>query len=185
MIDLEDVRLRMDKVVDVLRTDLATVRTGRATPSLVEHIVIAAYGGSQRLKVMELATIQAIDHQTLVITPFDSSIITELEKGMQEANVGLNPVVDGSIIRISIPALSEERRRELIHLMKQKLENGRIMVRQVRHEEMSEIKKQYNDKVLSEDQMVHQEREVQRVTDEMMGEIDVMGKKKEEELVQI
>lgn len=179
----------MQKAVEVLKTDLMTVRTGRATPSLVEHIVINAYGGpaagGSRLKVLELATIQAQDPQTLVITPFDASIITEIQKGILEANVGLTPVVDSHIIRISIPPLSEERRTELIKLMHQKVESGRIMVRQVRHEAMSDIKKQFGDKIISEDQLVHLEKEVQKITDEIMGEIQALGTRKEEELLQI
>lgn len=183
--NLEQLRQRMQKVMEVLRTDLATVRTGRATPSLVENIVINAYAGAPKLKVMELATIQAPDPQTLIITPFDASITSEIHKGILEAKVGFNPAIDGVIIRISIPPLSEERREQLIHLMHQKLENGRIMVRQVRHEAMNDIKKQYNDKTISENMMVHLEREVQKITDEVISEIDSLGEKKEEELMQI
>lgn len=183
--NLDEVRQGMQKVSEVLRTDLSTVRTGRAAPSLVEHIVIAAYGGTQKLKVMELATIGTSDPHTLIITPYDGSIIGEIQKGILEANVGLNPVIGGQVIRISIPPLSEERRQELIHLMRQKLENGRIMVRQVRHEAMLEIKKQYSNKAISEDEMARLEKEAQKTTDEVMTEIEGMGKKKEEELMQI
>ncbi len=179
---IQDARIKMQKILDVLRTDLSTVRTGRAAPSLVENIVINAYGGTQRLRVMELATIGSSDPQTLVVTPFDNSITSEIQKGITEANVGLNPVIDGQFIRISIPRLSEERRQELIHLMKQKLENGRIMIRQARHEAMSDIKKQ---KEISEDEVSRLEKETQKLTDELMEEIETMGKKKEEELLQI
>ncbi len=180
-----ETRAKMLKVLDVLISDLATVRTGRAMPSLVENIVIKAYGGSQRLRVMEVATISASDPQMLLLTPFDNSIIDEIQKGIMEANVGLTPSTDGNVIRISIPALSQERRGELIHLMKQKLENGRIMIRQVRHESMSGIKKQFNDKLISQDEMRRLEKEVQKVTDDISSQIDSMGNKKEEELSQI
>lgn len=186
---IEGLRGKMQKVLEVLRIDLSTVRTGRAAPSLVENIVINAYGGppagGSRLKVMELATISASDSQTLVITPFDNSITSEIQKGIQEANVGLNPIIDGVVIRISIPPLSEERRGQLIHLMRQKLEGGKIQVRQVRHEAMNEVKKQYNDKTISEDEMLHLEKEIQKETDTTIEEIEAMGKKKEEELMQI
>ena len=182
---IQNARLKMNKILDVLRTDLSTVRTGRAGPSLVENIVINAYGGTQNLRVMELATIGSSDPQTLVITPFDSSIISEIQKGIAQAHVGLNPVIDGQLIRISIPGLSEERRQELIHLMKQKLENGRIMVRQVRHEAMYEIKKQKDQKTISEDEADRSEKEVQKLTDELIEDIEGMGRKKEEELLQI
>lgn len=183
--DLNETRTKMQKVLEVLRGDLSTVRTGRAAPSLVENIVIGAYGGSTRLKVLELATISASDPQTLLVTPFDGSIIGEIQKGILEANVGLTPTIDGQNIRISIPPLSQERREQLIHLMKQKLENGKIMVRQVRHEAMTDIKKQYGDKTISEDDKIRLEKEVQHLTDSVMNEIDGLGKKKEEELMQI
>src|SRR6266581_4544871 len=116
-----DTHSRMQKVLDLLRNDLSTIRTGRAAPSLVENIVISAYSGSARLKVMELATVTASDSQTLVITPFDHSVLDDIQKGLMEANIGVNPSNDGRVIRISIPPLSQERRQELIHLMKQKL----------------------------------------------------------------
>lgn len=182
---VQETKARMQRVLEVLKTDLATVRTGRAVPSLVENITVSVYGGTTRLKVMELATIVASDLQTLVITPFDASIIGEMKKGILEANVGLTPVLDGAIIRIAIPTLSEERRNELIHLMHQKLEGGRIQTRQVRHEAMAEIKKQYNNKTISEDEQLRLEKEVQRTTDEVIAEIDAIGKKKEEELLQL
>lgn len=182
---VSDVRQKMQKVLEVIKTDFSTVRTGRAAPSLVEHIAINAYGGTQKLKVMELATIHSSDPQTLIITPFDASIIGEIQKGIMEANVGLTPSIDSQVIRISIPPLSEERRQQLIHLMKQKLEGGRIQIRQVRHEAMAEIKKQSNDKIISEDEVTHLEKEIQKLTDDVMGEIEGIGKKKEEDLLQI
>lgn len=174
-------RDKMQKAMQSLANDLSTVRTGRATPSLVENITVSVYGGSTRLKVLELATIGASDPQTLVITPFDGSIIDEIKKGIMEAQVGLNPVVDGPLIRISIPPLSQERREELIHLMKQKLETGRIMVRQIRHEAMDEIKKGE----FSEDEVSRLEKEVQTLTDKTISEIDALGAKKEQDLMQI
>lgn len=175
----------MQKVLEVLRTDLGTVRTGRAAPSLVENIVINAYGGTQKLRVLELATIGSLDPQTLVVTPFDASIIGEIQKGIQEANVGLNPVIDNQLIRISIPPLSAERREELATLVRQKLEGGRIQIRQVRHEAMDEIKKQFNDKQIGEDDVLRFEKEVQKLTDDTILQIDDLGKRKEEELLQI
>ncbi len=182
---LNDLRQKMDKALEVLKGDLATIRTGRATPSIVEHIVINAYGGTQRLKVMELATIGAADHQTLVLTPFDTSIIGEIAKGIMEANVGLNPAIDGNLIRINIPPLSQERRTELIKMMHQKLEGGKIMVRQIRQEVMGEMKKKFTDKAISEDELTRNEKEIQKVTDEMMAEITVLAEHKEKELLQI
>lgn len=173
---------QMQKVLDLLRHDLATIRTGRAAPSLVEHIVINAYGGSAKLKVIELATIAAQDNSTLVITPFDHATIHDIEKGIQEANIGVSPVIDSTLIRITLPPLSTERRQELIHLMKQKLENGKILLRQTRQDAMNNLKK---DNSLSEDELKRLEKEVQTITDKFMGQVDAMGKQKEEELLQI
>ena len=176
---------QMQKVLEVIKTDLSTVRVGKASPSLVESIMINAYQGTQRLKIVELAQISTMDSQTIVITPYDASIIGEIHKGIMEGNVGLTPIIDGAVIRISIPPLSEERRQQLVGLVHQKLEGGKIQVRQVRHEAMNNLKKQLNDKEISEDEMMRIEKEIQKLTDDMIIEIDTLGKKKEEELLAI
>lgn len=173
---------RIKKVLDVLNNDLATVQTGRATPALVENIVISAYGGTAKLKVMELATVHASDSQTLLLTPFDPSIANDIQKGIMEANVGLNPSTDGNLLRISIPPLSQERREELIKAMKHKIENGKIMVRQVRHDAMDDIKKEYEGR---EDDIKRLEKEVQKIIDDTMVTIDDWGRQKEQELLKI
>lgn len=183
--DINLVRERMQKVLDVLKGDLSTIRTGRATPSLVENIVVGVYGGEQRLRIMELATIGSSDPQTLLITPYDSSIIDEIQKGIMTANIGLTPVVDSNSIRISIPSLSQERREELIKIMKQKLESGRIQIRQVRHEAINQVKKMFTDKEISQDDETRYEKEIQKATDDIITAIDVMRQRKEEELMQI
>lgn len=187
--NVDQLKVKMEKIMEVLRTDLSTVRTGRATPSLVENVSVLVYGGTARMKIMEVATITTSDTHTIIITPFDNSIISEIQKGIEAANIGLQPVIDGQIIRISIPQLSEERREQLIHLMKQKLENGRIMIRQVRQEGMQDVKKPFDSsqgkQVLSEDEIMRLEKEVQKETDSMISQIDEMGKRKETELMQI
>ena len=179
--DLDLISQKMQKILEVIKMDLTTVRTGRASPSLVENIVINAYGGSAKMRVLELATISTSDPQTILITPFDQSIIGEINKGIMEANVGLTPVIDGVNIRISIPLLSEERRQQLVLLVNQKLEGGRIQVRQVRHEAMNELKKAE----MTEDEVARLEKEIQKLTDETIVQIDSLGKKKEEELMAI
>ncbi len=180
--DIDQVKNSMQKVLDVVRADLSTVRTGRATPSIVENIVVSVYGATARMRILELATISVSDPQTIVITPFDSSIIEEIQKGIASTNVGLNPVIDGQLIRISIPPLSGERREELIGLVNQKLEGGRIQIRQARHEAMDEIKKAFNGKTIGEDDVMRLEKEVQTATDNFIAQIDELGKRKEEEL---
>ena len=161
---------------------IAAICTGRATPSLVENIVVSVYGGSAKLKVMELATIGATDNATLIITPFDVSVIHEIQKGIEAANAGFTPVVDGNVVRISIPPLSQDRREELIKAMKHKLENGRIMVRQVRHDAMERIKKEYEGR---EDDIKRLEKDTQKMIDDTMMTVDEWGKQKEQELLQI
>lgn len=178
-------RQKMQKSLMVLQEDLATVRTGRAMPSLIENIEVVVYGGAQRLKIKELATISCSDPQTLVLQPFDPSIAGEIQKGIMEANVGLTPSSAGNVIRISIPPLSEERRKDLIKLMKQKLENGKISIRQIRQDARNIVRKQHNNKEISEEQMFGIDKEIQKVTDEIMLPVDEMGRRKEEELMQI
>ncbi len=178
----QETKKRIEKVLDILKGDLGTIRTGRATPSLVENIIINAYGGTARLKVMELATIGTLDIKTLIITPFDPSIINEIQMGIEAANAGFTPISDGNLIRISIPPLSQERREELIKAMKHKLENGKVMIRQVRHESMENIKKEFEGR---EDDIKRLEKEVQRMIDDTMSTIDSYGSQKEQELMQI
>jgi ribosome recycling factor len=187
MIDtlLATTRDLMKKAVEVTRMDVSTIHSGRATPALVENIMIAAYGGTQRLRLMELATITIQDAKSLLIQPFDPSVITEIEKGLLEANSGLTPVQDGEVIRISIPPLSQERREEYIKLAHTKLEGGRIMVRQARHEGMRKLKLAEDNKEISEDQQEYGDKKVQELTDEMIAEIDGFGERKEAELMQV
>ncbi len=173
---------RIQKVLEVIKGDISTLRTGRASPLLIENLVLCVYGGSTKLKVMELATVGVTDARTLIITPFDPSIIQEIQKGIQEANIGFTPVIDGHLIRISIPQLSQERREELIKAMRHKLENGKIMVRQVRHEAMAGIKKEFEGR---EDEIKRLEKEVQKIVDETVEMIEEIGKQKEKELMQI
>jgi len=172
----------MQKVLQLLQQDLGTVRTGRATPSLVDQLAVSVYGSTMHMKIMELATIAVSDTQTLVITPFDPSVLDELQRGIQEANIGYNPSNDGKVLRINIPPLSEERRKELIHVMKQKLESGRIMIRQARQDGLHELKKNED---ISQDERERLEKEIQKITDDFMDKIDSMGENKEKELLQM
>ena len=180
---LNQVQAKMQRALQNLHEDFATVRTGKASPSLVENIVISAYGGTQPLKVLELATIHAQDNNTLVIAPFDRSIVAEIEKGISGANVGLNPIVDGEILRINLPPLTEERRAEMVKLIKQKSEAGKVSLRQIRHEGNEDVKKVAKNEGESEDQVQHFEKEIQRLTDEYSKKVDEMIAEKEHELM--
>jgi ribosome recycling factor len=176
---------KMHKALLILQEDLATIRTGRATPALVENIVISAYENTQHLKVKEMATITTDGPRALVIAPFDPTVIRDIEKGINSANVGVNAIVDGNVIRINIPALTEERRQEYIKLAHLKVEGGKVMLRQARHEVLSEVKRKFEAKEISEDDKKRLEKEIQTVTDEFMAEIDVLREKKEKELLEI
>lgn len=178
---ITEAKQKMQKALEVLHGDIATVRTGKATPGLIENVVITVYGGTAKMRILELATINVTDPHTLTLSPFDPSIIGEIQKGIQDANIGLSPAVNSDVIRISIPPLSQDRRLELIKMMHQKLENGRIMIRQVRHDAMNDVKKSES----SEDEVSRLEKEIQKLTDDFTAEIDSIGKKKEEELLQI
>lgn len=178
---VKDAREHMQKALDVMVADFATVRTGKANPAIIENVIIPAYGGTAPMKLMELATIHSQDSFTLVVTPFDKSILRDIEKGLTEANLGMNPVVDESIVRLTIPPLTQERRQEFIKLIHQKSENGRIMIRQIRHEAMEDIKKLKE--TVSEDEVERQEKEIQKATDDFMEKIDEMKSQKEKELM--
>lgn len=180
---VSEVTSKMNRAIDSLRQDFATVRTGKASPTLVENIVINAYGGTQPLRVLELATIHVQDNTTIVIAPFDKSIIAEIEKGISNANVGLNPIVDGEVLRINLPPLTEERRLELTKLIKQKSEQGKVVLRQLRHEGMEHVKKNAEGENLSEDEVERVEREIQRLTDDYIKKVDNLMAEKEKELM--
>lgn len=178
-------RERMEKAFSVLREDFGTVKTGKANPQLVENIVINAYNGTARLKVMELATIHVVDPQTISVAPFDHSVIGDLERGISESQMGLGVANDGTVLRISIPPLSQERREEFVKLIHKKAENGRIMIRQARQESNDTISKMKKNNEITEDDEKRLEKEVQKLTDEYIEKIDEASKLKEQELMTV
>lgn len=182
---LDQVREKMGKILDFAKADIGSIRTGRATSSLVENIVINAYGGTTKMRVVEMAGIVASDAQSLVITPYDASTIGEIRRDIEAANVGLTPVIDNNVIRIAVPALTSERRLEYVKMLHKKLEDGRVKIRQVRHEEMTELKRAFEAKEVFEDDKKNREDELQKITDKMMESIETLGKAKEEELMRI
>lgn len=175
----------MQKAIDHFRGEISSIRTGRAVPALIENIACSAYGGAQKLTIKELGTITTSDPQTLVVQPWDQSVIGEIRQGILAANVGLTPVIDNNIIRISIPALTTERRLEYVKLLKQKMEEARISVRNVRQDKMREIKAAFEEKNISEDDKFKSEEELQKITDEFIGKIEELSDKKEEEITTV
>lgn len=176
---------KMQEVIELITSDLASIRTGKATPALVSDIEVSAYGGQQTLKVNELATVTSPDTESIVIDPWDKSIIGDIKKGIESANTGLTPNIDGEIIRINIPPMTREDREKLVKLLKTKIENGKIMVRQIRGEQMKSIRKQFEDKELSEDERFNTEKRLQEITDSFNEKLDELEEKKEQELMTI
>lgn len=179
---LNNTKQKMQKAVEVLQQDFATVRSGKANPSMVENVMIEAYEGTH-MRVMELATVSAQDAHTLIISPYDKSVMSKIQRGIEDAELGMSPAAAGEVIRIVLPPLTEERRKEFVKLVNQKAEHGKVMIRQIRHESMEEIKKGAD--TSSEDEVARLEKEVQKLTDEFIGKIDSMRSEKEKELMTI
>jgi ribosome recycling factor len=183
--NLDDIKQKMQKVVDFVKSDISTIRTGRASTALVENLMISAYGGSTKMRVMEMATVTTPDAQSILISPYDSGTIGEIRRDIEAANTGLSPVIDNNVIRINVPPLSTERRQEYVKLLHTKLEDGRVKVRQTRHEKMGELKRSFEDKTITEDDRMSGENELQKLTDSFMVQIEELGKIKEVELTTV
>ena len=174
---------KMQKTEEVVVRDFTGVRTGKASPALVENVQVDVYGSMMRLK--EVAGITTPESRTLVIQPWDASTVGPIEKGFQKANLGLNPAVDGKIIRISMPELSEERRIEFTKIVKKMTEDGRVAIRHVRREAMDAIKKDVKSGVITEDEGSSAEKEVQNLTDKYIAHLDAHLEKKEKEILTV
>ena len=172
-----------EKVLTVVQDDLATVRTGRAKPSILENVSVEAYGS--RMRLMELAAITAPEPTMLVVSPWDKSVLQAVEKGIASSGLNLNPVVDGDQIRISVPPLTQERRLEMVKAVKQKIESGREMMRDVRLKHKKEVDGQKGKPGVSEDNIAFGLDQLQKDTDAMMAKLESMAKQKEQELLQI
>ena len=183
--DEAKLKQKMQEVVDLVVKDVGTIRTGRANPGMVQQIKIKAYGGQQELKIIELATITSPDAESLAIDPWDKSIIGEIKKGIEAANVGLNPSIDGEIIRISVPALTSEDRQSFIKLLSTKIESGKIMLRQIRGEFLGSLRARFENKEMGEDEKFAQEKSLQKTIDGFNGKMEDIRKKKEEELLKV
>lgn len=180
---LADARERMAKSVDSSRGELATVRTGRASPHLLDRIVVDYYGNPTPLK--QLANVSASDARLLTVTPFDKSALGAIEKSIQESDVGLTPSNDGNVIRLQIPEMTEERRREMVKVVHGVAEEGRIAVRNVRRDIMSDLRELKKEGDVGEDDERRAEAALQKQTDEAVAEIDALLKGKEEEILEV
>ncbi|HLG68400.1 MAG TPA: ribosome recycling factor [Acidimicrobiales bacterium] len=180
---LEDARDRMAKAVEHVRADFATVRTGRANPALVEPLLVDYYGSATPLR--QLASFSVPDAMLLVVTPYDKSSLGAIEKAIQSSDLGINPSNDGTVIRLAFPQLTEERRRELVKVVRHKAEEGRVAVRNVRRACRRELEALEKDGSISSDDLERVERELERLTHEQVAAIDQLLSHKEQELLQV
>ncbi len=180
---LSDARERMMKSVEACRHELATVRTGRASPHLLDRIEVDYYGAVTPLK--QLAQIAATDARLLTLTPFDKNSIGAIEKAILESDVGLTPSNDGNVIRLQIPELTEERRREMVKVVHGVGEEGKVAVRNIRRDVMHDLRELKKEGEVGEDDERRAEAELQKRTDEATGEIDALLKAKEEEILEV
>ncbi|MEN3185550.1 MAG: ribosome recycling factor [Atribacterota bacterium] len=173
----------MKQAVNVVREELSHVRTGRASPALVENIAVDYYGSTVELK--QIASITTPDAKTLLIQPWDKSVIGVIEKAIWKSELGFNPVVDSAVIRITMPPLTEERRKEIAKMAKKIVEEGKVAIRNLRREANEEIKKMAKEGEISEDDEKATQAEIQKLTDEHINELDGVWEKKEKEIMSV
>src|SRR5213595_3168904 len=180
LLEAED---KMIKTEQVVVNEFAGVRTGKASPALVENVLVEVYGSQMRIR--ELAGITTPEPRTLLIQPWDASTVHPIEKAIQKSNLGLNPAVDKKFIRIVLPELSEERRHEFVKIVKKMSEDGRVAIRHVRRDAMEHLKKEAKEGLITEDEQEHAEKEVQKLTDQYIGKIDEHLAHKEKEIMTV
>lgn len=179
----QEIRTKTQKTVDRLKEDLGSIRAGRANPSLLDRITVEAYG--QQTPLNQVAGITAPEARLLTIQPWDASLIPAIEKEILKSDLGLNPSNDGKLIRLAIPALTEERRKEMIKVVGKDAEQSKVAVRNIRRDAIDIIKKAEKNKEISEDELKVYEEEVQKQIDAAIKDIDTVAKAKEDELLEI
>lgn len=176
-----DAQQRMSKSIDALKNDLQRLRTGRASTALVEHLKVNYYGSDVPLS--QVANIAIADARSITITPWEKNMVQPVEKAIIGANLGLNPTTAGTVIRINIPALTEERRKELSKLVAHEGENAKVAIRNIRRDAMQHVKELLKDKKITEDEERRAEEDVQKLTDKFVKDVDGVVKVKEDELM--
>ncbi len=179
----QEAQERMEKSIAAFRANLTKVRTGRASPDILDSIHLDYYGNETPLK--QLSNISVEDSQTLAISPWEEKFIPEIEQAIMKANIGLNPVTTGNIIRIPLPPLTEERRIELTKQVKSEGENAKISIRNIRRDSIQDLKDFFNEKMISEDDYHKGQTTIQNITDNMIENIDSLGESKQKELMTI
>ena len=177
----KDVTERMSKSIDALQTELSKVRTGRAHPSLLDHLRVSYYGNPTPLN--QVANVSAEDARTLSIQPWEQSMVKAIEKAIMESDLGLNPNTAGTVIRVPMPPLTEERRRDLVRVVRQEAEQARVALRNIRRDGNNELKSLVKEKLISEDEERRGQDLIQKLTDQYVKEVDTVLNQKEEDLM--
>ncbi len=180
LLEIED---KMDKTVGALRADLLTIRTGRASPALVEKLRVEAYGSVMPLN--QMATIAVPEARLLTIRPWDNSMLGVIEKAILKSDLGLTPNNDGKIIRLSIPPLTDERRRDLAKMVSRRVEEARVAIRNLRRDGLKELGDLEKDKDISEDDFYKAKEDLQKLTDDYIQKLDVVGEQKQAEIMEV
>ncbi len=180
---LAEVSRKMDRSIEALHQELVSLRTGRATPSLVENMMIDYYGSPTPLK--QIASISAPDPRAILVQPWDKQSLRDIERSLSKSDMGFNPSNDGNNITVPIPPLNTERRRELVKLLKQKIEDGKVSVRNVRRDGLEALRKMERDKSISQDQNRRAQEQLQKTTDGHTKTMDQVGVAKEAEIMQV
>jgi ribosome recycling factor len=180
---LDELRQSMTKSVESLQEDLLSIRTGRASPALVEKLPVEYYGTMTALN--QMASIAAPEPRLLVIRPWDPSSLADIERAILKSDLGLTPMNDGKLIRLNIPRLTEERRRDLVKLVSRRVEEARVSIRNLRRDALQDLKDFEKEKMISEDDFYRGKDKVQDLTDEFIKQVDETGKRKEEEVMEI
>ncbi len=185
MIDdiMKDARLRMNKTAEALENELSRLRTGRAHPSLLEHVKVDYYGAESPLN--QVANINTEDARTLTVTPWEQSMVPAVEKAIINSNLGLNPNTAGTVIRVPVPPMTEERRRDMVKVVRGEAENARVAVRNIRRDANGDLKELEKEKEISQDDQRRGEEQVQKVTDEAIKNIEGILQKKESDLMEV
>ncbi|MBF8377211.1 ribosome recycling factor [Alicyclobacillus mali] len=180
---IQSLQERMEKAVQNLRREFATVRAGRATPSMLDHVMVEYYGS--QMPVNQVASVTSPEPRLLVISPWDKSMLAEIEKAIQKSDLGLNPANDGSVIRLTIPALTEQRRQELVKQVRKMAEETRVAIRNIRRDGNEEIKKLEKAGDISEDDVRRLMDRVQQLTDKAIAQVDRVLEDKEKDVTQV
>ncbi len=179
----KDLEERMKKAVENARAEFTSIRTGRANAALLDHITVEAYGSEMPLK--HIANISVPDARSLLVQPHDKSLIGDVRKAIEKSDLGITPNVDGNVVRLGIPALNEERRKELVKLVHKRAEEGRVAIRNIRRDGHDHLKSMHKDAKVSEDDLRRANEQVQKLTDRFIGDVDTLVQGKEKEIMEV